>query len=1257
MKHTKLFTLFTAAILSVSSILPDAALTAAAEELPAEGAVSEAGSFQIAGSDNTFGAMLAAEINQENARVMSGCVIHGVEMQDNTAEVSLEANRGGTAVVCVYTDPSCNEKHVPKLLASGMQTFTADQKSVSVEMALDSLPAFYLIRAYLIGENQVPLSMEYTDPTHTLEMQQLIDSDISDYADYQVLNMDDSTDTNFAVYKQDVQVLKTSGTENLVTAQDNEKCTYTIQNYTGPTEKGKVVSIEGGNGTAAIFRIQSVKKSGNVTTVQGSTAMDPQDAFAYIKVETNSENNEYSYTAPTPEGEYADIPISGEVVGGEKPAQGRPSVSAAADSGEEDVTHYVNEKMFRIQFGKGADQDSPNNEHNLTDVGVGVEANGIVEFSFGYDIAIYHTGMFDSITLDCSQTFDYGVELSATFEIKLPLGAAVICNPCSDINFTLGPYLIATVTGMVRITGTFESSFGTEKGIEVHPWVADASLTAEGFFGFGIGGDLSISYHHLFRKNFVDDIEKDSAKGELSLEVGLQVALEENEKHDGCGTCYGLTLNVECRFTAAVEISVLSVGVAPTLDFELGKCYLSDTQGFGPGDCPNLQAHQVYPAAQEQEVSDDDGLTDEQRHYFAFTPTSDGYAIYSNIIGENHSGYLPEMPTYYKGVPVTEIVEHGFSNYRNIEHVILPKKLKRIGAHAFSKYDTANGYATGINQPFLYIPDTVEYIGNCAFACLQVSSLYLPDSLITIGDYAFARSSPASSKTEYHLKTLTVPGSVKNMGEYVFRERYDLETLNLQEGITEIPDSAFQYCRSLKTVNFPSTLEKIGAHAFEDAPEFPIRLPNGLRSIGENAFHFKDKDYINGQETDSIDPYDVTIPATVTEIGENAFGNCKHINNLTIRNGFTGTIHEDAFSGMSKGIYWDLNIIHNLYLPDNWETIPNRIFHSTYIDRVYLPSGLLEIGEGAFGGSHIKQIVFPKSLIKIGRYALSENRLQSLILPSSLTKIEDGAFRNSNYLKSIFIPGSVKTIGNGAFAGSSEIETVEIPSSVESISASAFDNCGAISIYFPNPDIEFIEDPDNPLPDYAYARICGFSGSTAETFAKEHDIKFTQLLPAYKEKTTPRKLIQVSNMPESSVTFKDLKPNTVYNFYYQSPGELSAENLLYLAQGVSDSDGTLTVNYLPKLDISNGQSYVRCCDEEEIPAEPEVSTVRGDVNGDYRVDVSDVVLLARFCAEDRTVKISTQGLRNADVTKDGKPDSNDTTQMLKFIARLIDSFD
>ncbi len=54
-----------------------------------------------------------------------------------------------------------------------------------------------------------------------------------------------------------------------------------------------------------------------------------------------------------------------------------------------------------------------------------------------------------------------------------------------------------------------------------------------------------------------------------------------------------------------------------------------------------------------------------------------------------------------------------------------------------------------------------------------------------------------------------------------------------------------------------------------------------------------------------------------------------------------------------------------------------------------------------------------------------------------------------------------------------------------------------------------------------------------------------------------------------------------------------------------------------------------------------------------RVDVSDAVLLARFVAEDASAKVSTQGKLNADVNANGKPDSEDTVKILRFIAKLI----
>ncbi len=72
------------------------------------------------------------------------------------------------------------------------------------------------------------------------------------------------------------------------------------------------------------------------------------------------------------------------------------------------------------------------------------------------------------------------------------------------------------------------------------------------------------------------------------------------------------------------------------------------------------------------------------------------------------------------------------------------------------------------------------------------------------------------------------------------------------------------------------------------------------------------------------------------------------------------------------------------------------------------------------------------------------------------------------------------------------------------------------------------------------------------------------------------------------------------------------------------------------------------------PAQP---GMKGDANLDGSVDVADAVLIARVVAEDRTAVIKDQGLLNADVDNSGNADTNDLTLILKYIARLITSFD
>ena len=61
----------------------------------------------------------------------------------------------------------------------------------------------------------------------------------------------------------------------------------------------------------------------------------------------------------------------------------------------------------------------------------------------------------------------------------------------------------------------------------------------------------------------------------------------------------------------------------------------------------------------------------------------------------------------------------------------------------------------------------------------------------------------------------------------------------------------------------------------------------------------------------------------------------------------------------------------------------------------------------------------------------------------------------------------------------------------------------------------------------------------------------------------------------------------------------------------------------------------------------------GDVDCNNSVDVSDVVLLARYLAEDWDAVISDIGKLNADCNHNGERDREDGTLILQFVAKII----
>ena len=199
----------------------------------------------------------------------------------------------------------------------------------------------------------------------------------------------------------------------------------------------------------------------------------------------------------------------------------------------------------------------------------------------------------------------------------------------------------------------------------------------------------------------------------------------------------------------------------------------------------------------------------------------------------------------------------------------------------------------------------------------------------------------------------------------------------------------------------------------------------------------------------------VTIPASVTEIGSNAFADCTNLtsvnyagdwSNLTIQSGnpavqdaaneqlfdFKFILNNTAVIVISyKGTAADVTI-PSCYKGKPVTMIDHAAFHdNSAVTSVTIPDSVTSISDDAFGFcSQLTNISIPNSVTFIGFSAFNScTSLKSITLPSSLSTIQSYAFYNCGNLKTIRIPVSVTSIGNYAFDVCPSLMTVTYPGS------------------------------------------------------------------------------------------------------------------------------------------------------------------------------------------------------------------------------------
>ena len=116
------------------------------------------------------------------------------------------------------------------------------------------------------------------------------------------------------------------------------------------------------------------------------------------------------------------------------------------------------------------------------------------------------------------------------------------------------------------------------------------------------------------------------------------------------------------------------------------------------------------------------------------------------------------------------------------------------------------------------------------------------------------------------LKRITIPSSVKAIGDGAFQWCFRLIEVRLSEGLVKIENGVFSYCRSLQSIEIPSTVTAIGDSIFRGCVRLEkVRLNEGLVEIGKEAFA-----WCENLQT-------IKIPSTVTAMGMGVFINCEKL--------------------------------------------------------------------------------------------------------------------------------------------------------------------------------------------------------------------------------------------------------------------------------------------------------------------------------------------------------------------------------------------
>lgn len=179
--------------------------------------------------------------------------------------------------------------------------------------------------------------------------------------------------------------------------------------------------------------------------------------------------------------------------------------------------------------------------------------------------------------------------------------------------------------------------------------------------------------------------------------------------------------------------------------------------------------------------------------YMTLTVENDKSVEIAN--SQNADIKVADIPTEINGEKVVAISDNAFNNYKNLEEVI--------------------------------VPGTVEKIGEFSFALNHnLKKVTLNEGVKEIGMECFSQDTA--------LVEVSLPSTLKTITSYAFVYCPSLEKITIPDGVENIELGAFARCEKLNEVHIPKSVtiiqqvnSDIDSAVFEESPNVTIYAPKG----------------------------------------------------------------------------------------------------------------------------------------------------------------------------------------------------------------------------------------------------------------------------------------------------------------------------------------------------------------------------------------------------------------------------------------------